>query len=71
MCVEHQLDADGAERLVPLGLGQLQRVGRAATTCCGDLGDVRARVAVLGGGLALGGGDQRARRTGRSARRGR
>ena len=57
---EHQVDADVAEGLVLLGVGQAQRVGRLLQDLRGDVGDVAARVAVLRGGLALGGGDQRA-----------
>ena len=48
------------ERLLLLVVGLAQRVGRLLQDLRGDVGDVVARVAVLGGGLALGRGDQRA-----------
>ena len=47
------------ERLVLLGVGLAQRVGRLLQNLCGDVGDVAARVAVFRRGLALGRGDQR------------
>ena len=56
---EHQVDADGAERLAHLVVGLAQHVGLLGEHLRGDVGDVVARVAVLGRGLALGGGDQR------------
>ena len=57
--VEHQVDPDGAERLAHLGVGQAQRVRILGQHLGGDVADVGAGVAVLGGRLALGGGDQR------------
>ncbi len=57
---EHQVDADGAEDLLLLAHGQVQHVGALLLHRGGDVGDVGARVSVLGGGFALGGGDQRA-----------
>ena len=57
---EHQVDTDFAEGLAYLGLGQAQRVGRLLQNLRGDVGDVGARVAVVGDGFALGRGDQRA-----------
>ena len=55
---EHQVDADGAERLAHLVVGQAQRVGFLGEHLGGDLFDVVARVAVVRRGFALGGGDQ-------------
>ena len=57
--VEHQLDADLAERLLLLFGGQRQGVGRALEHGRGDVVDVLAGVAVLGRRLTLGRGDQR------------
>ena len=56
---EHQVDADGAERLAHLVVGQAQRVGLLGEHLSGDLLDVVAGVAVVRRGFAFGGGDQR------------
>ena len=56
---EHQVDADRAERLAHLVVGQAQRVGLLGEHLGGDVFDVVAGVAVVGRGFALGGGDQR------------
>ena len=60
---EHEVDAAGAEDLGGLGVGQGGRVGAAggklvSNHLLGDLADVGAAVAVLGGLLAAGGGQQ-------------
>ncbi len=54
--LEHQLDADGLEDLVRVG--GVEGVGGALQDGGGDLVDVGAAVAVLGGRLALGAGLQ-------------
>ena len=56
---EHQVDADRAERLAHLVVGQAQRVGLLGEDLGGDVADVVAGVAVVGRRLALGGRDQR------------
>ena len=56
--VEHQLDADAAEDLLRLVLGQVEGVGALLEDVLDDLGDVGAAVAVLGGRLAAGAGQQ-------------
>ena len=56
---EHQVDADGAERLAHLVVRQAQRIGFLGEHLGGDVFDVVARVAVVGRRLALRGGDQR------------
>ena len=56
---EHQLDADFPEGFVLPVVGLAQRVGGLRQHPGGDVGDVGAGVAVLWGGFALGGGDQR------------
>ncbi|KAF0964265.1 hypothetical protein MLGJGCBP_02586 [Rhodococcus sp. T7] len=56
---EHEVDADGAEDLLLLTRRQVQHVRALPLHVGGDVGDVGARISVLRGGLALGGGDQR------------
>ncbi len=56
---EHQVDADGAERLAHLGVGQAQRIGLFGKHLGGNVFDVVAGIAVVGRRLALRRRDQR------------
>ncbi len=55
---EHQVHADRTEGLLLLVGGQAHRIGPLGQHGCGDVVDVAAGVAVLGGRLSLGRGDQ-------------
>ena len=57
---EHHLDARGAEHLLRLGVGKLERAGVLGQHCLRDVVDVGAAVAVLGHRPALRAGQQRA-----------
>jgi hypothetical protein len=56
---EHQVDADRAERLAHIGIGQAQCVGLLGKDLSCDVTDVVACVPVVGRRFALGGRDER------------
>lgn len=54
---EHQLDPDRPEDFLRLVVGQCEGVGVCGEYLLGDVDDVLAGVAVLGGGRAAGAGE--------------